>query len=155
MKYLALVMVLCMVGVGCKSVGMRVDSKPVNKGDVVTVNGGEIDGTGERIAIMYLHMDDGTVIPMGNWSAASWGKQALGVTGMVGSATMNGFAGSFNIESGLRDSGDNNNTNISQTNKGGNASQAQVLNSKTALHSSTKVSNSLNNKSTNINTNFN
>ncbi len=123
MKYAILALVICMVGVGCKAADMRVDSKHVTGGEVIAVNGGQIDGTGQRIAVMYLRLKDGTIVPMGNWSAASWGKQVLGLGGNVGAATMNGFAGSFNIESGLRDSNDSNNTTV---NGGGAVSNASA-----------------------------
>ncbi len=130
MKYFILVLAICMMGVGCKVIGPRLQaSNPMNGMTAYTVVD-DIEGTGTMTQGMFVVTEGGQMMPLGYMGAATWGKQALGAGTSVISASTFGLFPSWNMESGLRDSGDRSNINVTGGGANANANAGIIATSK-------------------------
>ncbi len=132
MKYFILAILIVCMGVGCTVIPPTAQMVPMMDADgnqlcdkqFYVATTGTQEGGGVMGSIIAVENPDGSVSPVGSFTGISFVGQVVGGLSQVPAATLNGFAGSFNIESGLRDSG--NSTNVTQNGGGANANAGAI-----------------------------
>ncbi len=130
MKYLAIVMVLCMVGVGCKMVEPSVKTVQAEDGTkFYCIKSGTSEGGGPVVTSTVGRDSDDHLFNVASFSGDSTG--ALITKGLAGvpAAAVNNIGAAAVIRSGMKHLGDDYNTTNNNTTTGSKAASGSIAKS--------------------------